>query len=347
MDSVSYSELHQQVSPDIDAEIAAALDLLGPSADAVRKAVDKLLRHQQMKHPLSVLPLLVHAAETGRTGPAVPLSALHLLWWTSACYLDDLADGQSGGAAERLDMNEAVLASVITGNVLPVRLIQSQDVPEPVRSALIAELTEASIMGAEGQLADMRGEAGRATRKGVLEVYRGKSGGPFAMITAMAAILSGTTTERIALWREFGQVFGLLWQMFNDQEDVASGRNEDLANGTVTYLLACALEDAAPEARAHILDLCAAARISAPARSKLTALLLAPPVLDGFREDVSTYRDEADRILGELGGDERYLPALRQLVDLSAQILLQPDPRWLPPTLYGNEEESRHDRHSG
>ncbi|MEV8532564.1 polyprenyl synthetase family protein [Streptomyces sp. NPDC051211] len=332
MDSVSYSELHQQISPDIDAEIAAALDRLGPSADAVRNAVQKLLRHQQMKHPLSVLPVLVHAAETGAPGPAVPLSALHLLWWTSACYLDDLADGQDGGPAERLDVNEAVLASVISGNTLPVRIIQSQDVPEPVRSALTAEFLDACIMGAEGQLADMRGEAGRATRNSVIEAYRGKSGGPFAMITAMAAILAGATAERIALWRDFGHVFGLLWQMFNDQEDIASGRNEDLTNGTVTYLLACALEDAAPEARAHILDLCATARSSDPARSELTGLLLAPPVLHRFREDVGTYRDEAHRILGELGGDERYLPALRQLVDLSAQILLQPDPRMLLPT---------------
>ncbi|MFJ1602268.1 hypothetical protein ACIOHS_02655 [Streptomyces sp. NPDC088253] len=28
--------------------------------------------------------------------------------------------------------------------------------------------------------------------------------------------------------RDFGDVFGILWQMFNDQEDMLSGRNEKL-----------------------------------------------------------------------------------------------------------------------
>lgn len=179
------------------------------------------------------------------------------------------------------------------------------------------------IVATEGQLIDMRGDSGSATRKSVITAYRGKSGGPFGMITAMAAALSGVPRERIDLWREFGYIFGVLWQLFNDQEDIVSGRNEDLMNGTITYLLACAIEEASPQSRERILGLCANSKNSGQARSELTELLLAPAILRQYHEDIDKFRDDAYCILGELGGDENYLPVLRQVVDLSAQMLLQ------------------------
>ncbi|WP_329012720.1 polyprenyl synthetase family protein [Streptomyces sp. NBC_00690] len=324
MSSLSYLELHRQVSPSIEAEIDSALDRLGPSSSAVKSAITKLLHHQKLRHPLSVLPLLVHAIETGTPRPAIPLSAVHVLWWTSACYLDDLADGNGGTKVEDLGENEALLASLITGHMLPVQVIQSQEVPDSVRGALTAEITNGWIVAVEGQLDDMRGDVGGATRKSVITAYRGKSGAPFGMITAMAAILSGAERNEIERWREFGYVFGILWQMFNDQDDILSGRNEDLLNGTVTYLLACAMEGATPESRAEILALHTVAQESVRARSELTDLLLAPAVLRRYRQDINGYRDEAYRIVNDMGGDPHYVPVLRQLVDLSAQMLLQP-----------------------
>ncbi|MEU5402905.1 polyprenyl synthetase family protein [Streptomyces sp. NPDC005963] len=326
MSSLSYLELHRQVSPSIEAEIDSALDRLGPASSAVKSAITKLLRHQKLKHPLSVLPLLVHAMETGTPRPAIPLSAVHVLWWTSACYLDDLADGEGGAKVEDLDENEALLASLITGHMLPVQLIQAQAVPEAVRGALTAEITNGWIVAAGGQLNDMRSDAGQATRNSVITAYRGKSGAPFGMITAMAAILSGAAQDGIERWREFGYVFGVLWQIFNDQDDILSGRNEDLLNGTVTYLLACAIEEATPAVRADLLALHADAQKSADARSALTDLLLAPAVLRQYREDIHGFRDEAYRLVNGIGGDAHYVPVLRQLVDLSAQMLLQPRP---------------------
>jgi Polyprenyl synthetase len=324
VNSLSYVDLHRQVSADIEAELEAALDGLGPTSESVRNALAGLLRHQQMKYPLSVLPLLVHAAETGAPGPAVPLSAVHVLWWTSACYLDDLADGQGTGAPEGLGADEALLAAVIGGQALPIRIVQSQPVPDAVRNALTSEIVNCWFPAVEGQLRDLRGDTGGAARQAVVTAYRGKSGAPFGMITAMAAIWAGADSGRIRLWREFGDVFGILWQLFNDQEDILSGRNEDLLNGTVTYLLACAVEETAPESRNRMLDLCTAARSSERARQDLTALLLAPAVLRRYRKDLDTFRDEADRVLGELGGDEQYLSALRQLVDQAAGMYLRP-----------------------
>ncbi|MFG2478486.1 polyprenyl synthetase family protein [Streptomyces fagopyri] len=318
-----YLDLHQEFSSKIEEEIESILERLGPSADSVRSVVTGLLRHQKMKYPLSVLPLVVHGVETGDPGPAVPLSAVHVLWWTSACYLDDLSDGHGAHPPAGLTPHEALLAAVVTGHVLPLKAIGSRRVPEPVRAALTAEVLDCGITAVRGQLGDMRADAGDASRNSVVTAYREKSGAPFGMITAMAAILAGAEAGRTDLWREFGSLFGILWQMFNDQEDIVSERNEDLLNGTVTYLFACALEDAAPEVRHRVLDLRAAARTSAASRSALAGLLLAPAVLDRYEDDIRRFRDEAHRILGDLGGDERHLSVLRQLVDQTSRPLLR------------------------
>ncbi|KOU41314.1 hypothetical protein ADK53_08625 [Streptomyces sp. WM6373] len=324
---MSYLDLHRKVAQDIDAEIETALDRLGPIATTTKNSVAKLLEQRKLRHPLSVLPLLAHAIETGNPGPAVPLSAVHLLWWTSACYLDDLADANGASISGELTEDEALLASVITGNALPIQIILAQDLPDAAHGALITEILNGWIIGVDGQIEDMRGDIGSASRKSVVETYRGKSGAPFGMITAMAAIFSGTTDERIELWREFGYVFGILWQIFNDQEDILSGRDEDLLNGTVTYLLASVLEDASPLSREHILGLCAAAGRSHQARAELAGILRAPLALDRYRAEIDAFRAEAYRILDELGGDQAYQPVLRNLVDHASQMLLEAELR--------------------
>ncbi|UYQ64383.1 polyprenyl synthetase family protein [Streptomyces peucetius] len=323
MASMSYLDLHQKFAADIEAETEIALERLGPAAGELRNAVTGLLRNQKFTYPLSVLPLLVHGAETGVPGPAVPLAVVHDLWWTSACYLDDVADGNTsivaGGA---MGANEALLASVVTGHVLPLSILRSLRVPEEIRAVLTTEALSCATAAAEGQLADMRGDAAGATRASVLAAYRGKSSAPFRMIMAMAATLAEADTDRTETWRGFGDVFGVLWQLFNDQEDMLTGRDEDLRNGTVTYLFACALDGGSPAPAERLLSLHAAAPASHAARRELAGLLRAPTNLDRFRRDVDAFRESALRLLGELGGDKEYLPVLADLVDRSSRVML-------------------------
>ncbi|MET7600884.1 polyprenyl synthetase family protein [Streptomyces sp. NPDC004082] len=324
MPAKTYVDLHRQVSAEIEAEVRAAVGRLGPSAPAVRSAVTGLLRHRELAYPLSVLPMIVHAVETGVPGPAAPLAAVHVLWWTSACHLDDLADGQGAVRVGDLHPNEALLAAVVAGLPLPVLALRSPRIPEAVRGDLTAEVLNGLVGAAEGQLRDLRTDVACADRERVVAAYRGKSGAPFAMITAMAAILAGAPAERTELWREFGYVFGVLWQIFNDQEDILSGRDEDLANGTVTYLLACALQDAPPAGRARLLKSYAAAPTSGSARAEVTAALVDAPLLRSCRDDLDAFRGDAYRLLRALGGDEEYLAVLRHLVDESSRMRLKP-----------------------
>ncbi|MFD7082847.1 polyprenyl synthetase family protein [Streptomyces sp. NPDC002181] len=329
MNCLTYVDLHRRVAQDIQAELEAAVSTLTPASGAsgAGNAVRRLLGHQKMRHPLSVLPMMVHAIETGDPGPAAPLAAVHVLWWTSACYIDDLFDGHGTASSGGIDQYEALIASSLSGMVLPIRIVRSLPVPAALQVTLTAEIATGWAMGAEGQLTDIDVDTACATRNSVIETYRGKSGGPYSMITAMAALLSGASDERVELWREFGYIFGILWQLFNDQEDILTGRNEDLLNGTVTYLLACALDEAAtPATREELLERSTAARRCGQARAELGRALLAPDVLDRYAADLDAFRHEAHRLLSALGGDERHLPVMRHLVDHSARMLLRARP---------------------
>ncbi|MFF8932326.1 polyprenyl synthetase family protein [Streptomyces longwoodensis] len=320
----TYLDLHRELSADIQSEVRAAVERMGPSATAIKSAVTGLLRHRQFAYPLAVLPMIVHAVETGEPEPATPLAAVHVLWWTSACHLDDLADGQGAVHAGDLRPDEALLAAVVTGLPVPVLALRSPRIPEAVRGALMAEVVNGMIAAAEGQLRDLRADVGGADRERVIAAYRGKSGAPFAMITAMAAIMAGAPTERIERWRDFGDVFGILWQIFNDQEDILSGRHEDLANGTVTYLLACALQDGSPAEKSRLLRAHAAARTTGSARAEATAALLDASLLQRFAEELGVLRDEAHKLLCELSGDGTYLAMLQHMVDEASRIRLKP-----------------------
>ncbi|MFI0960236.1 hypothetical protein ACH4S8_02280 [Streptomyces sp. NPDC021080] len=319
----SYMDLHREMAADIAAERESALDMLGPSAASVRAAVAELLDHRTFAYPHSVLPMIVHAVETGAPGPAVPLAVVHELWWTSACYLDDLADGQAVFAAGALHESEALLATVIGGIPLPLLVVQSARIPEQVRGPLSAEVVRCWIGATEGQLRDLRADVDAATCEAVVTAYLGKSGAPYSMVTAMAARLAGCPDERVERWREFGNVFGILWQLFNDQQDILTGRNEDLVNGTVTYLLACAVETVGGDAAGHVLELQAAARCSPDAREALTAVLLAPDVLRRYEDDINSFRGRAYRLLDELGGDAAHSTILRDFVDRASPMLLR------------------------
>ncbi|MFE5206951.1 hypothetical protein [Streptomyces sp. NPDC056600] len=319
MPSLTYQDLHAAHAGAIEAEVTAALEAAGPPGGLLRTACEELLDRQPMRYPLSVLPLAVHGAETGDPEPALPLAAVHLLWWTAACRMDDVADGESA-AGEGASGPETSLSTLALGTLLPLRLLGSPRLPGPSQQSLAAELISCGLAAVGGQLADLRGASGIAPRRGaVLAAYRGKSGAPFAMITGMAALLAGASPERTAAWREFGDLLGILWQFFNDQEDIASGRNEDLANGTATHLLACAAESASLAEAARLGLLRQAARTSPRAREELLGMLLRDEALELFRQDVERHRVLAHQVLGRLGGREPYASCLRDLVDQAAR----------------------------
>ncbi|TDD81248.1 hypothetical protein E1293_18980 [Actinomadura darangshiensis] len=271
------------------------------------------------------LPLLVHGAETGEPAAAAPVAVVHLLWWASARYLDDLADAAApapGGAAA----GKKVLTALAVGAHLPARLVTGLPATGAVRAALAGELSRCWLDAVDGQLRDLTERAPAATRESVLRSYEGKTGAPYAMAAAAAACLAGADGHRVAGWRAYGRALGVLRQLVNDQRDIASGRHEDLANGTATYLLVHLLTVLPAARRREALALHAAARHSASARAELTAWMLDDEVIESYAASVAPLIGRAHGLLDLLGGDPGCVRELHGLVDATVGHL----PRFRP-----------------
>ncbi|WP_141576897.1 hypothetical protein [Actinomadura sp. WMMA1423] len=258
------------------------------------------------------LPLLVHGAETGEPGPAMPAAVLHLLWWASARYLDGLAD-PSGAPAPAA--GGKVLTAVAVGGQLPGRLIAGLPVGPAVRAALADELSRAWVDAVDGRLRGLAGRPSNATRASVLRGYEGGTGAPYAMAAASAARLAGAGDRRTAGWRAYGRALGVLRRLADDQRDLAAGRHEDLAGGTATYPLVHLLAELPPARRREALALHASARHSASARAELASWMLDEEVAESYAASVAPLADRAHGLLDMLGGDPGHLRELRRLVD--------------------------------
>ncbi|MFG2085957.1 MULTISPECIES: polyprenyl synthetase family protein [unclassified Spirillospora] len=277
------------------------------------------------------LPLLVHTAETGHQGDARPLigggwvleeqrparlaAVVHLLWWAAARYLDDLTDTPGAPSPGNVAVGKKVLTALAVGSHLPGRLVADLPVTGGVRAALGDELSRCWLDAVDGQLRDLTEPVSAATPESVLRGYEGKTGSPYAMAAASAACLAGADGRRVTGWRSFGRALGVLRQLVNDQRDLASGRHEDLANGTATYLLVHLLASLPAGRRRAALALHAAARHSGSARAELTAWMLDDEVIDSYAGSVAPLIERAHGHLDRLGGEPGCVRELHRLVD--------------------------------
>ncbi|MEU9840170.1 hypothetical protein AB0C69_13215 [Actinomadura sp. NPDC048032] len=260
------------------------------------------------------LPLLVHGAETGAPGPAMPVAVLHLLWWASARHLDDLtsagAPSPAGAAA-----GGRVLTALAVGGQLPGRLIAGMPVGAAVRAALADELSRAWVDAVDGRLRDLAERAPNATCESVLRGYEGRTGAPYAMAAASAARLAGADDHRVAGWRAYGRAFGVLCRLADDRRDLVSGRHEGLAAGTATHLLVHLLAGLPPARRREALALHASARHSASARAEMAAWMLDEEVAESHAASVAPLAGRAHGLLDMLGGDPGCVRELHRAVE--------------------------------
>jgi len=322
---------------EVDAEMTALTRRLATGTAAVDPAMAAFIERVIGKavsggsrptiEVMAGLPLAVAGAGCGVPARGGLAGVIHLLWWTAARYLDDLADaktqretGPAGGDADRLADDAGILTAMATGTHLPARLIEVAPVADPTRTRLTAEVTRCWLDGISGQLLDYVARPADTSVEAVLRSYAGKTGAPYAMAAALAAILAGAGADRTDRWRRFGLELGVLRQLGNDRRDLTTGRDEDLRNGTVTYLLAYLLDPLPDERRAELLTLHAAARDSDAARARFRRHLLDPAVLDGYAKEVDAMAGRIHQDLDELGGDEPYLSHLHAMVDQSATI---------------------------
>ncbi|MFB4307565.1 polyprenyl synthetase family protein [Actinomadura sp. GTD37] len=204
------------------------------------------------------------------------------------------------------------------GREVPARLLAGLPVTAATRAALGEELSRCWLDAVDGQLRDLAARPAAATPESVLRSYEGRTGAPYAMAAAAAARLAGADPGRAARWRAFGRALGVLRQLVNDRRDLASGRHEDLANGTATYLLVQLLAALPAARRREALALHAAARHSASARAELTARMLDDEITGACAASVAPLIERAHAVLDLLGGEPGCVRELHALVDETA-----------------------------
>lgn len=262
-----------------------------------------------------MLPVLVFGAETAAPMRATPLALVHTLWWAAARYLDDMIDTPQLARSDPAQFNRGVLTAIAVGNYLPLRVFGGLGVSDAVRYRLIAEYGNGCIDALSGQLTDLALDAEIATCDDVLRNYEAKTGAPYGMSAALAAHLAECDADRVDAWRSFGRALGMLRQLVNDQRDLVTERDEDLRNGTATYLLVHLLGTVSTTRRAELLGLQRQARTSQEARAELKRAMLAADVVSSYAETIRPLIRAARDALASLGGDPRSVAELTGLID--------------------------------
>jgi geranylgeranyl pyrophosphate synthase len=307
-------ELFTEIERTIELLIADYTEQYGNLRAAVPAAVKGARRD---RNEFS-LPLLVHAAETGDPSPAVPIAAVHALWWRAANVIDDIADGHAGDPEGTLSGGATMMAAFNWAYVLPTYALEHLPIPERLRHRLTAEFFQACTAATDGQIGDMHDDPGNITPERVLATYRNKSSSPYVMASSMAAAIAGADDRRTELWRRFGMNLGLLGQFRNDQDDLDTGRLEDLKNRTPTYHLVELINSGSGPGKERIVALLGQARDNADARRTLLDHMLAPDVVRSYLHQINRIRDDSNRILDSLDGVPSFTEALRTRMNHAA-----------------------------
>lgn len=264
------------------------------------------------------LPLLVHGAITGDAEPALPIAAVHSLWWRAANAFDDIADGDATTTLNDLPLGAGLMAAQEYGYCLPLRILEGLDRPAPLRQKLIGDFLTGWTSTNDGQLRDVTNDPRMVSVDDVVTTYQHKSSSAYIMATTMAARLAEVPNSDLALWVEFARILGVLGQLHNDQEDLDGGKGEDLSNQTATYLLVRLLDSSPAHTRQELVDLVDAAPHSAESTAALRERLLdssnTAPVTAWMLELGRT----ACEILTDLGPSGPFMAELRTRVIAAA-----------------------------
>lgn len=262
-----------------------------------------------------MLPVLVFGAETAAPMRATPLALIHTLWWAAARYLDDMIDTPQLAQSDPSEFNRGVLTAIAVGNYLPLNILGDLAVSDAVRFRLLTEYSNGCIDALGGQLTDLVLNPETATLDEVLRNYEGKTGAPYAMSAALAAQLAECDADRVDAWRSFGRALGALRQLVNDQRDLVTERDEDLRNGTATYLLVHLLGSVSAVRRRKLIGLHRQARSSEEARAELKRAMLAADVISSYAETIQPIIRTARDTLASLGGDSHCVAELAGVID--------------------------------
>jgi hypothetical protein len=291
----------------------------GPHS-ALHDAVCRLLEADTRKDSsFRLMPVLIVDAMRGDPGLALPVCVVSRVWWAGADTFDDLTDGQFDSAVTGLSPVRAAVACTACITLLPQAIVERQGFPDNIEADLSRILLTGSLHAANGQLEDLLvPKAKTATWERVLRSYVCKSGAPYARDMAFAARLAGADPARLARWRAFGRLFGVLRQLANDRAFFTDQHDNDLTNGTYTLLVAHALMKLDSADAASLIMLRDRARRDVDARRHLRERLLAPAITVTYDERVERVRQKLSSALQALLEQSSSRKVMQWMIDTSA-----------------------------
>lgn len=273
------------------------------------------------------LPLLVHAAATGRDEPALPVALATTLIETGTLLLDHIADGELGPSWADTSPGLVLLAATGFLCSLPQLALSLVDAPAELNARLHEQLARGFVAVGRGQQLDLlsRGATVPDLDRVRLAVD-GKSGQRRAMYTRLVTELAGLPARRADAFCAFGHALGVVRQLESDCRDLFSGEHSrDLAAGTRTWPLTWWLvrrRQEGPDALDRATELLARARTDLSARDEVRGELSRSGVPARALFEIEIARRRALRALDDAEPLDPAGAALRTLVSPS-----QPVPR--------------------
>jgi geranylgeranyl diphosphate synthase, type II len=237
------------------------------SVPELRAAMDHLAGRGKLFRPLLVLAAC-HAAGGGDPQRwlrlATPLELLH----TFTLIHDDLpcmddAQLRRGVPAVHIAHSEAlaVLAGdALLGHGLYLLATEPPELPPGVRCQLVATLSHANQLVAEGQVLDLLGEGCDLSLAELQRLHRRKTGALLGACCACGGLLAGLTGAAVARLWDVGELMGLAFQVRDDLLSLESTEAEmgktlstDVEKVKATYPRALGLDGA----KRHLAELLA------------------------------------------------------------------------------------------
>lgn len=306
---------------DVQEAIRVSVQHLGDRYPVLAEGVARLLRNDLSQTSIfRLLPFPVVGALGGDPGVALPLVVSSRIWWTGAEVFDDLSDGQYNPAIAGLSASEALVASTACLAVVPIAFLAEQPLPPRFVSGWTREFLDSSLRAAEGQLTDVASDTAAPTWTNVMQMYAGKSGSPYARDSVMAARMAGVHTSQLRGWRAFGQLFGVLRQLVNDQAAKSPEADEDLINGTSTLLLAHVAETITTAIDSDIFaSLRLQARQNPTARVRLNEILRDPNMSSTYNRRIRSIHAQLSALLDSLAPRSEHRDLLQWMLNVSVR----------------------------
>ncbi|MDI5969390.1 polyprenyl synthetase family protein [Streptomyces sp. SL13] len=290
------------------------------SIGTVKDAISTLLAVENGE--INYFRLVSHSvlgALVGQSVDAMPLCAVSRTWWAGAEVLDDIADGDFDAVAVGLSGEAALLAATACVSLVPHLIVRAQNYAPETEVRIAGEIVRESLACVNGQMDDLHSPDRPVSWRRVMVSYAGKTGAPYARDTALAAVLAGCSEEQTAAWRTFGRLFGVLRQLANDRAYRTAAEDADLANGTMTLLLAHAVEILRGPAAEKVLALRPAARRDPEARAELWRHLRSPEAADSYDARVTVLESRLSAMLRRLADPSDHRHTVEWMIKKSAR----------------------------